>query len=50
MPSASVWHARNAIRFSVSSWRTGDPEVRDTVVAVAQAVRAPVAQSTAVRE
>ena len=41
MPSASVWHGRTVIRFSVSSWRTGDLEVRDTVAAVARAARVP---------
>src|SRR4051812_12111183 len=50
MPSASVWHGRTVIRFSVSSWRTGDLEVRDTVAAVARAARTPVVQSTAVGE
>src|SRR4051812_15208373 len=50
MPSASVWHGRTVIRFSVSSWRTGDREVRDTVAAVARAARAPVVQPTAVGE
>jgi hypothetical protein len=47
MPSASVWHGRTVIRFSVSSWRTGDQEVRDTVSAVARAARVP---ATAVGE
>jgi glutamate/tyrosine decarboxylase-like PLP-dependent enzyme len=37
MPSASVWHDTAVIRFSVSSWRTGPEEVRDTVDAVARA-------------
>jgi len=37
MPSASVWHGCAVIRFSVSSWRTGPAEVRDTVDAVARA-------------
>ena len=51
MPSASVWHGRTVIRFSVSSWRTGDPEVRDTVAAVARAARVPaVRQTTSVGE
>ena len=50
MPSASVWHGRTVIRFSVSSWRTGDLEVRDTVAAVARAARVPAIQSTAVGE
>lgn len=50
MPSASVWHGRTVIRFSVSSWRTGDQEVRDTVAAVARAARAPVASAIAVGE
>jgi glutamate/tyrosine decarboxylase-like PLP-dependent enzyme len=48
MPSASVWHGRTVIRFSVSSFRTGDREVRDTVAAVARAARVPAARSTAV--
>jgi glutamate/tyrosine decarboxylase-like PLP-dependent enzyme len=43
MPSASVWHGRAVIRFSVSSWRTGPAEVRDTVAAVRRAARADVA-------
>jgi glutamate/tyrosine decarboxylase-like PLP-dependent enzyme len=50
MPSASVWHGRTVIRFSVSSWRTGDVEVRDTVAAVTRAARVPARQSTAVGE
>jgi glutamate/tyrosine decarboxylase-like PLP-dependent enzyme len=50
MPSASVWRGRTVIRFSVSSWRTGDREVRDTVAAVSRAARAPVVQPTAVGE
>ena len=50
MPSASVWHGRGVIRFSVSSWRTGATEVRDTVLAVARAARVPTDQSTAVGE
>ena len=50
MPSASVWHGRTVIRFSVSSWRTGDAEVRDTVAAVARAARVPARQTTAVGE
>jgi glutamate/tyrosine decarboxylase-like PLP-dependent enzyme len=37
MPSASVWHDTAVIRFSVSSWRTGPDEVRETVEAVARA-------------
>src|SRR5215218_1798582 len=37
MPSASVWRGCAVIRFSVSSWRTGPAEVRDTVDAVARA-------------
>jgi glutamate/tyrosine decarboxylase-like PLP-dependent enzyme len=39
MPSASVWQGCAVIRFSVSSWRTGPAEVRDTVEAVARASR-----------
>ena len=50
MPSASVWHGRGVIRFSVSSWRTGATEVRDTVLAVARAARVPTDQPTAVGE
>jgi glutamate/tyrosine decarboxylase-like PLP-dependent enzyme len=50
MPSASVWHGRSVIRFSVSSWRTGDLEVRDTVAAVARAARTGARQTTAVGE
>jgi glutamate/tyrosine decarboxylase-like PLP-dependent enzyme len=50
MPSASVWHGRTVIRFSVSSWRTGDQEVRDTVAAVARAARVPTRRPTAVGE
>ena len=51
MPSASVWHGRTVIRFSVSSWRTGDQEVRDTVAAVARAAQvSAVRQTTAVGE
>jgi glutamate/tyrosine decarboxylase-like PLP-dependent enzyme len=37
MPSASVWRDTAVIRFSVSSWRTGPEEVRETVEAVARA-------------
>jgi glutamate/tyrosine decarboxylase-like PLP-dependent enzyme len=37
MPSASVWHGRAVIRFSVSNWRTGPAEVEQTVAAVARA-------------
>ena len=37
MPSASVWHDRAVIRFSVSNWRTGPDEVAETVAAVARA-------------
>jgi glutamate/tyrosine decarboxylase-like PLP-dependent enzyme len=40
MPSASVWRGRAVIRFSVSSWRTGAVEVRDTVAAVRRAALA----------
>jgi glutamate/tyrosine decarboxylase-like PLP-dependent enzyme len=40
MPSASVWHGGAVIRFSVSSWRTGPAEVRETVEAVARAATA----------
>jgi glutamate/tyrosine decarboxylase-like PLP-dependent enzyme len=50
MPSASVWHGRTVIRFSVSSWRTGDLEVRDTVAAVARAAHVPIRRPTAVGE
>jgi glutamate/tyrosine decarboxylase-like PLP-dependent enzyme len=51
MPSASVWHGRTVIRFSVSSWRTGDLEVRDTVTAVARAAQvSAVRQTTSVGE
>jgi glutamate/tyrosine decarboxylase-like PLP-dependent enzyme len=50
MPSASVWHGRGVIRFSVSSWRTGALEIRDTVAAVARAARVPVGAMTAVGE
>ena len=51
MPSASVWHGRTVIRFSVSSWRTGDQEIRDTVAAVARAAQVPaVRRTTAVGE
>jgi hypothetical protein len=48
MPSASVWHGRGVIRFSVSSWRTGALEIRDTVAAVARAARVAVGAMTAV--
>jgi glutamate/tyrosine decarboxylase-like PLP-dependent enzyme len=37
MPSASVWHGRAVVRFSVSSFRTGPAEVRDTLAALARA-------------
>jgi len=40
MPSGSVWRGRAVVRFSVSSWRTGPAEVRDTVAAVERAARA----------
>ena len=50
IPSASVWHGRTAIRFSVSSWRTGDREVRDTVAAVSRAAHVPTRRPTAVGE
>src|SRR4051812_10844754 len=50
MPSASVWHGRTVIRFSVSSWRTGELEVRDTVAAVARAAAVRTRQTTAVGE
>jgi glutamate/tyrosine decarboxylase-like PLP-dependent enzyme len=40
MPSASVWRDTAVIRFSVSSWRTGPEEVRETVDAVARAAAA----------
>jgi glutamate/tyrosine decarboxylase-like PLP-dependent enzyme len=38
MPSASVWHGRAVLRFSVSNWRTGPAEVSETVAAVERAV------------
>jgi glutamate/tyrosine decarboxylase-like PLP-dependent enzyme len=41
MPSASVWRGQAVIRFSVSSWRTGAPEVGETVAAVARAAGVP---------
>jgi glutamate/tyrosine decarboxylase-like PLP-dependent enzyme len=50
MPSLSAWHGREAIRFSVSSWRTGPGEVRDTVAAVARAARPADRRTTAVGE
>ena len=50
MPSASVWHGRSVIRFSVSSWRTGDLDVRDTVAAVTRAAGATARRTTAVGE
>jgi glutamate/tyrosine decarboxylase-like PLP-dependent enzyme len=50
MPSASVWHGCAVIRFSVSSWRTGPAEIRDTVAAVARASRVAVGSTTAVGE
>ena len=50
MPSASIWHGRTVIRFSVSSWRTGEAEVRDTVAAVARAAGVPTRRPTAVGE
>jgi hypothetical protein len=37
LPSASTWQGCAVIRFSVSSWRTGPAEVRETVDAVARA-------------
>ncbi|WP_375390322.1 pyridoxal phosphate-dependent decarboxylase family protein [uncultured Amnibacterium sp.] len=40
MPSGSVWSGRAVIRFSVSSWRTGDAEVRATLEALRRAVDA----------
>jgi hypothetical protein len=40
MPSASVWHGRTVVRFSVSSFRTGPAEVRDTLAALARAAAA----------
>jgi glutamate/tyrosine decarboxylase-like PLP-dependent enzyme len=48
MPSASVWHGRAVIRFSVSNWRTGPTEVAETVAAVARA--AGIAAAPAARE
>ncbi|HET6391732.1 MAG TPA: aminotransferase class V-fold PLP-dependent enzyme [Blastococcus sp.] len=50
MPSASIWHGRTVIRFSVSSWRTGEREVRDTVAAVERAAGAMSRRTTAVGE
>jgi glutamate/tyrosine decarboxylase-like PLP-dependent enzyme len=50
MPSASIWHGRAVIRFSVSSWRTGELEVRDTVAAVARAAAVTTRRTTAVGE
>jgi glutamate/tyrosine decarboxylase-like PLP-dependent enzyme len=50
MPSASIWHGRTVIRFSVSSWRTGPLEVRDTVAAVARAAAVTTRSTTAVGE
>ena len=50
MPSASIWHGRTVIRFSVSSWRTGEREVRDTVAAVERAAGAMTRRTTAVGE
>ena len=50
MPSASTWHGCAVIRFSVSSWRTGPAEVRETVDAVARASRETERPKTAVRE
>jgi glutamate/tyrosine decarboxylase-like PLP-dependent enzyme len=44
MPSASVWHDVAVIRFSVSSWKTGPDEVRQTVDAVERAARATAAE------
>jgi glutamate/tyrosine decarboxylase-like PLP-dependent enzyme len=40
MPSASMWHGRAVLRFSVSNWRTGPAEVGETVAAVERAARA----------
>jgi hypothetical protein len=40
MPSASVWHGRAVLRFSVSNWRTGPAEVSETVAAVERAASA----------
>jgi hypothetical protein len=50
MPSASVWHGRTVIRFSVGSWRTGEFEVRDTVAAVARAAQVPTRRPATVGE
>ncbi|MCW2633784.1 MAG: aspartate aminotransferase family protein [Blastococcus sp.] len=50
MPSASVWHGRSVIRFSVSSWRTGKAEVRDTVASVERAAAERVRRTTSVGE
>jgi glutamate/tyrosine decarboxylase-like PLP-dependent enzyme len=38
MPSLSSWHDRVVIRFSVSSWRTGEEDVLATVQAAERAV------------
>jgi hypothetical protein len=50
MLSAIVWHGRTVIRFSVSSWRTGDLEERDTVAAVNRAAHVNPRRTTAVGE
>jgi glutamate/tyrosine decarboxylase-like PLP-dependent enzyme len=50
MPSLSEWHGRRVIRFSVSSWRTGASEVRDTVAAVSRAARVPAGTTTTAGE
>jgi glutamate/tyrosine decarboxylase-like PLP-dependent enzyme len=50
MPSASVWHGRWVIRFSVSSWRTGKAEVRSTVAAVERAAAVAVRRTISVGE
>jgi hypothetical protein len=47
MPSAGVWRGCAVIRLSVSSWRTGPAEVRETVEAVARASRQPERLTTA---
>jgi glutamate/tyrosine decarboxylase-like PLP-dependent enzyme len=48
MASASVWHGRAVLRFSVSNWRTGPAEVRETVAAVERAARAVAVPAVAV--
>jgi glutamate/tyrosine decarboxylase-like PLP-dependent enzyme len=50
MPSASVWHGRAVIRFSVSNWRTGPDEVQETVAAVRRAVAVSAGRESEARE